>query len=449
MAPNIIDDLVNSIQKTWGDFGFDITPLNLTLTFLALLLPFLSAYILALSQQEVPLAAPAGCRKIGLRGRTNLHDQFSHKYTSNGGTSTTKPWTVKALFIYPIKSCGPVELEKTDIVTTGLRYDRQFTLAQYSTSLPTLQGKVTSEWKFITQRSFPRLAKVETEIWVPDPSLPDYDKDGEWVKSQGCVVVRFPFTPDTDFSVQGLKNIGKILAAKLEWKSEPMVEFRLPFNPDQERIKNKQYIKENMKIWKDSPIALNMGCEIPDEIMAQLKYTLGVTNPLTLFRIDEEMYREVYKCAPKKKDVGFQPTIGMSDSYPIHIMNLASVHDVSSRLPANSSVSRLSALRFRPNVLITGPPAFDEDDWKEARIGKSLLYISCRTTRCKLPNVDPETGTADRNEPGTTLLKYRVIDGGSKSACLGMQVTPIGEGEIQVGDTVKVQERGEHFFLSQ
>lgn len=47
------------------------------------------------------------------------------------------------------------------------------------------------------------------------------------------------------------------------------------------------------------------------------------------------------------------------------------------------------------------------------------------------------------------MLKYRVIDKGSKSACLGMQVTPLEKGEVVVGQEVKVLETGEHFFLKE
>lgn len=129
----------------------------------------------------------------------------------------------------------------------------------------------------------------------------------------------------------------------------------------------------------------------------------------------------------------------------MHILNLASVHHVSSQLP--KGYKNLNALRYRANVYITGPPAFSEDEWAKARIGDGTYHISCRTTRCKLPNVDPETGIADRNEPGTTMRKYRVIDSGSQSPCLGMQVTPLTEGEIKVGDEVELLEIGEHFFL--
>jgi hypothetical protein len=111
-----------------------------------------------------------------------------------------------------------------------------------------------------------------------------------------------------------MKTYGKILAARLSGKEEPMVEFRIPFNPPKEHIKKMNYKSEKVTIWKDSPEALNMAPEIPQDVMDKLKYTLGVANPLTLFRIDTNKYREVHKCAPKKKNVGFQPVIGMQDS---------------------------------------------------------------------------------------------------------------------------------------
>jgi uncharacterized protein YcbX len=139
-------------------------------------------------------------------------------------------------------------------------------------------------------------------------------------------------------------------------------------------------------------------------------------------------------------------------------MNLASVHDVASKLPRRQppfhhQFPLLDALRFRANIYITGPPAFHEDTWTKARIvsqsnsSSGDMHISCRTTRCKLPNVDPKTGEADRNEPLTTLRGYRIIDEGSKSACLGMMVTPLGDGDIEVGDHIELLETGDHFFL--
>ncbi|KAF2437819.1 hypothetical protein P171DRAFT_526604 [Karstenula rhodostoma CBS 690.94] len=444
-SPNALDFLLNSIEKTWHIVGVRSTPLALLTTSLALLLPIISLYILALSQREQPIPPPAGCRKLNKSGASNLSDQFAKKYGHGGTPSASNAWIVKALMVYPLKSCGGVELDEAEVGHSGLKYDRQFTFAQQVTSLPTLEGKVKSEWTIITLRQFPRLAKVEVEMWVPDPEAPGYDKDGEWVKSDGCIVARFPFSPDTGLSVAGIKNYGKILAAKLGGKSEPMVEFRIPYHPSKDTTKAKGYKKELVKIFGDIPVALNMGCELPDDTVDKLKYTLGVSNPLTIFRIDPDSPRPVLQNAPKKEDVGFQTAIGMQDAHPVQIQNLASIHDVSSRVPAR--FRPLNALRYRPNIVFTGPPAFEEDSWKKARFGSLTLDISCRTTRCKLPNVDPLTGIADRNEPATTMRKYRVVDQGSKAACLGMQVTPLDEGILSVGEKIEILATGEHHFI--
>lgn len=275
--------------------------------------PFLFLAVLALTQRETRPPPPEGCRKLGLKGPSNLEDQYSKKYAKGAEATPAKPWSVKALFVYPVKSCAPVELEDCEVIRTGLKYDREFSFAQNVTSLPSLDGKVTSEWQFMTLRKFPRLAKVETEIWVPDASANGYSESGEWVASDGCIVIRFPFTPDADFSLQGLLNYGKLLAAKLTKHSEPMLEFKVPFNPSQERAKSKGYKNEVLRIIKDSPVALNIGSEIDPEKLAKLRYTLGAANPITLFRIDTNKYREVYRNAPKKEDVGFQTVIGLQD----------------------------------------------------------------------------------------------------------------------------------------
>ncbi|KAF2705633.1 MOSC domain-containing protein [Pleomassaria siparia CBS 279.74] len=447
MSSNILDDLLNSVRQFLVDVGVGLNPLTIGVTLFVLLFPPLILFVLALNQKDAPFSPPPGCRKFGLVGKSNLSDQYSKRYAEGGDPCAANRWTVKALFIYPIKSCARLELDQSEVVRTGLKFDRQFTFAQQVTGLPTMEGKVESEWTFITQRTFPRLAKVETEIWIPDPKAPGYSEQEEYVKSEGCLLVRFPFTPDTEFTVEGLKSYGKILAAWMSGKPEPMMEFRVPFNPTQERIKEARYRSAEVKIWREKPVALDMANEVPVDTMEKLRYTLGITNPITLFRIDPQNYRQVHKCAPKSQDVGFQPVVGMADSYPLHILNLASVHDVASKLPKGPK--RLNALRYRANVYMTGPPAFSEDDWAKARIGDGLYHISCRTTRCKLPNVDPETAVADRNEPGTTMRKHRVIDKGSKSPCLGMQVTPLTQGEIRVGDEIEVLEKGEHFFKSE
>lgn len=329
------EDVLNPLVRLLGEVSTEV----LLSTILVALVPVIFVVAFAVLQRDAPLPPPAGCRKLGLKGPSKLSDQHSKLYSRGGTRTPSNPWTIKALFVYPVKSCAPVELEEGDIVRTGFKYDRQFSLGQFVTSLPSLEGKVTSEWQFITQRKFPRLAKVETEVWVPDPSAPGYTKDGEWVKSDGCIAVRFPFSPDTDFSFEGLKNYGKILAAKMAGRTEPTLEFRVPYNPPEERMKSKGYQSREFKIWDHTPEALDVSTEIDPEILAKLKYTLGTSNPVALFKIDANKYREVKRNAPKKEDVGFQTVIGMQDSVSTIRTTFTTNTDHNTSIQSTSSIS--------------------------------------------------------------------------------------------------------------
>ena len=114
------------------------------------------------------------------------------------------------------------------------------------------------------------------------------------------------------------------------------------------------------------------------------------------------------------------------------------------------------------NATVSGAPAYEEETWKKIcfKSGISGLFnpvrfhIACRTTRCKLPNVDPTDGTRHPSEPDRTLRKVRNVDEGAPlKGCLGMQSIPLFdkglsgddlETWIGVGMTVEVEETGEH-----
>jgi MOSC N-terminal beta barrel domain len=284
-------------------------------------------------------SAPQGCRQYGRLGTRNLSKEIS-KPTSpvhppnakfpnheNGELESTLSsdkygkanlyGRVEALYVHGIKSTHPIEVETAEVSPLGFAYDRLFSFAQRTTSIPDPQtGKVGELWVFLTQRSHPRLQLVKTEIWLPDPSAPDYDEDDEWVQNGGCLVVRFPFTNDVDFSYNGLRTALGLLFCKMRsrsWSAEPLIEFRLPIYPTVVRVEEKNYGIEKMKIWRETPESWNVAPEIPEEVLAKLKYFLGVSNPLTLFRIRPDFERELYKCAPAADKLGYQPKVGFQD----------------------------------------------------------------------------------------------------------------------------------------
>lgn len=269
------------------------------------------------------------------------------------------------------------------------------------------------------------MALVRPEIWVPDPNMDGYTTDLEEVKSQGVMVITYPRVyPGL------LTKVGMALGVVPREHS-----FQVPLSPPPDRVA--LYPCLPVKIWKDSPVAYDYGQHIPQSLREYLGPGPGSgpgSRPLlTLFRVNPSHHREIFRCAPRKNDVGFQTVTGFADAYPIHLLNLASVRDVAARCAAD--IPRLSIRRFRANIIIQGPGAFEEDHWKRIVVGSKgdgvEIFTVCRTVRCRLPNVDPDTGVRHPSEPDRTLKRYRKIDRGDlTNACLGMQLVPAVQSEF-------------------
>lgn len=143
---------------------------GILLTLMVVIVPILLGISLDRAADTRQPNRVAGCRRLGLRDRSNLDDQ----YTRSPPSEQAKP-RIKALFTYPIKSCRGVELQASEVDASGLRYDRLFTFAQL-VSKPAAKDSSpdgstddrNTQWRFITQREFPLLALVKTELWVPD-----------------------------------------------------------------------------------------------------------------------------------------------------------------------------------------------------------------------------------------------------------------------------------------
>ena len=58
---------------------------------------------------------------------------------------------VSEIYYYPIKSCKGIRVDEAVVVRTGFKYDRLFML-------------VDSKMKFISQRTFPKMALIEVQI---------------------------------------------------------------------------------------------------------------------------------------------------------------------------------------------------------------------------------------------------------------------------------------------
>ncbi|RHZ61113.1 hypothetical protein CDV55_106387 [Aspergillus turcosus] len=420
-------------------------------------------------------AQPRGCRRLGLPpGHTNLHDEFDPKYSQGASSDVDDKgqpsWRIKALFTYPIKSCAAVELDVADVVSTGFAFDRQFCFAEHFTpdQASASDGKAQPYWDARTLRNghYSRLTLIRPEIWVPDPAAPDYAPDLDEVRSHGVMVMYYPRPAG-----RGLSSYLVKLGIALHLLPQEL-SFSVPLVPPPDRAG--AYPSVPVKIWKDTPVAYDYGEHLPQSLREFLAppatdADAGVSRPrpLTLFRVDPTHHRQVFRNAPRKEELGFQPVTGFADAYPLHILNIASVHDVAARCARD--IPRLSVRRFRANIIVQGPEAFAEDHWKrilirprpsptgvetdtdaDADVDAGVeIHVACRTMRCRLPHVDPATGIRHASEPDRTLKSYRRIDPGDPTnACLGMQCVPaVQEFVIRVGDTVSLVETGEHCYI--
>ena len=123
-----------------------------------------------------------------------------------------------------------------------------------------------------------------------------------------------------------------------------------------------------------------------------------------------------------------------SDGYPILVISRASLAELNSRLP-----KALPMERFRPNVVIDGVGAYDEDRIHELRAGPITLRIVKPCTRCSITTTDQQQGAVDGVEPLRTLKEYR-YDSALRGVAFGQNVIVVsGVGEsLRVGQTFEV-----------
>ena len=436
------------------------TSFNLVLT-ACFILPAIVAWM-KFVRRPAEIPSPRGCRRIGIQTRSNLADEHSPQYssakTSHQGPSGEIVGEVKALFIYPIKSCARLELAHGEVVKTGLEHDRQFAFAGWNVDKDGKGG-----WKFITQRTHPLLARVQSELWVPDTDSSTYSTSEPDVRSNGVLVIRYPYTSG------GLLVSVRNSLALFGGKQPEYRTVRLPYDPTPEQREESGCTLEEITIWNSHPSAIlvaSTNSPRPPHWIKELQKTLKTQKPLAFFRVAHGHERSPKGCAPSPDELGYTSVIGFADSYPMHILNLASVHELAGI--QHPQAPKLSALQFRANVYITGPTAFAEDHWKRVRIGDGEYHVACRTTRCKLPNVNQDTGIPDEGvkskdtgksganglearqaEPEFAMRKTRRIDQGAQTkSCMGMMMVPAAEvGSMKVGDQIEVLATGEHFYI--
>ena len=189
-------------------------------------------------------------------------------------------------------------------------------------------------------------------------------------------------------------------------------------------------------VWRDSFDALDEG----DAAARWFSDAIGV--PLRLVRFADDVTRLANRQWTKDIDA---PT-HFSDGYPLLVAADASLADLNRRLGAKG-VPPLPMNRFRPNVVLGGTDAFDEDFAGTLSIGPAdgdvVLRIVKPCVRCPITTVDQSTGAPDPrwpHEPLDTLAGFRAdprVDGGVTFGQNAIVVTGAGR-RLRVGDEVEI-----------
>lgn len=119
-----------------------------------------------------------------------------------------------------------------------------------------------------------------------------------------------------------------------------------------------------------------------------------------LVRIGEKFRRPVLKKAAQPGDA-----FSFADGSPILVTSEASLADLNDHIIENAG-EPVPMDRFRPNLVITGCPAFAEDHWPRIRIGDAVLRAAGKSDRCIMTTTDQLTGVRGK-EPLRTMATYR------------------------------------------
>ncbi|MGZ3814886.1 MAG: MOSC domain-containing protein, partial [Mucilaginibacter sp.] len=125
--------------------------------------------------------------------------------------------------------------------------------------------------------------------------------------------------------------------------------------------------------------------------------------------------------------------VAFSDGFPFLIISENSLaalnHEMQMDLPMT---------RFRPNLVISGCPAYDEDTWREITINAIDFRLPKPCSRCAIPAIDQETAQIGK-EPLATLNRTRKWQ---NKVYFGQNALHDQCGQLTLGDTVHIKSTG-------
>ncbi|HRL36510.1 MAG TPA: MOSC N-terminal beta barrel domain-containing protein [Ottowia beijingensis] len=186
-----------------------------------------------------------------------------------------------------------------------------------------------------------------------------------------------------------------------------------------------------VQVWGDEVDAWDMG-DVAGQWFSDFLGQPG----LRLVRFDPEVTR----LASKQWTGEVDAPIEFADGFPLLVVGEASLAELNQRLAAAGHAA-VGIERFRPNIVLAGLQAHDEDRLHELRIataeGEVVLRLVKPCPRCPIPNVDPATGETSP-EVLAALSSYRAnaLLGGAITFGLNCVIVQGAGATLRVGDAV-------------
>ncbi|WMS85533.1 MOSC domain-containing protein [Pleionea litopenaei] len=271
--------------------------------------------------------------------------------------------TVEGLAIYPVKGFKGIAIEQAELTHLGIKNDRQWMI-------------VNPKYQFVTQRQFPQMALMETQL-----------EDDRLI---------------------------------LSWNGD---QFEIPmlYQGDSSHI-------QEAVVWKNQCKVLDEGNAVSEWLTQHLKTPW----PVRLVRMHPEFTRWVDQ-SDKLMKPGAQVSTAFADGFPFLVANQASLDALNQQLGKSLRMNR-----FRPNIVVSGIPAFSEHrlTWLESDKIKIHLQYPCE--RCVVTTIEQETAFKDPSmQPLKVLTEINPMPNKAAAAFGQNASLSQGVGEIlAVGDSV-------------
>ena len=272
---------------------------------------------------------------------------------------------LSGLHIYPVKSLRGISVPSAEVDAQGLVGDRRFLV-------------IDSTGKFLTQRTLPRMALIDTAL-----------------------------SSDTLTLSTSTANHAPISVSRA---SDPAAPLR------------------TVSVWKAE------GLQAEDCGAAAATWLSDfLATPVRLVRAGAAFHRPVNKPGKALPD----DVTTFADAQPFMAIGEASLDDLNDRIVARDE-DAVPMNRFRPNLVFSGTAPFAEDTWPRFRIGGIVFRSGGPCIRCILPTTDQLTAVRGK-EPLRTLASYRRVPGSPSDVIFGQNLYhETKQGTLRVGDPIEL-----------